>query len=75
MNVEVPIEYAEVPFAWYNQEVEMQLSQWSDFSDTFWVPFEPTRTWTWQTDRERKLYVRFRDRLGRVSEPVLITPH
>jgi murein DD-endopeptidase MepM/ murein hydrolase activator NlpD len=73
-NIDVPIEYAEVPLAWYNQEVEMQLSQWSDFSDAFWVPFEPQRTWTWQGERERKLYVRFRDRQGRVSDPVLITP-
>jgi hypothetical protein len=52
----------------------MQVSQWSDFSDAFWVPFEPEQTWTWQAERERKLYVRFRDRLGRVSEPVLVTP-
>jgi len=74
VNVDVPIEYAEVPFAWYNQEIEMQVSQQSDFSDTFWVPFEPERTWTWQAEHERKLYVRFRDRLGRVSEPVLVTP-
>jgi hypothetical protein len=74
VNVNVPIEYAEVPWAWYNQEIEMQVSQWSDFSDAFWVPFEPEQTWTWQAERERKLYVRFRDRLGRVSEPVLVTP-
>lgn len=72
-NIEVPAEYQQVPAAWYGQEIEMQLSQLSDFSDAFWMPYTVEQKWAWQSEREKKLYVRFRDRQGRVSEPILVT--
>jgi hypothetical protein len=72
-HVEVPDEYKQVPAAWFGQEIEMQVSQRSDFSDRFWEPFAPEHVWSWQDDRPRKLYVRFRDRQGRVSDPILLT--
>jgi hypothetical protein len=74
-NVAVPAEYQQVPTAWYGQEIEMQLSQLNDFSDVFWQPYTVQHTWTWQPEQPHKLYVRFRDRQGRVSAPVVVVPH
>jgi hypothetical protein len=59
---------------WLSEHVEMQLSNREDFRDAVWEPFVDVRVWNWPPDKERKVYVRFRDEHGRISRPLLLGP-
>jgi hypothetical protein len=59
---------------WLTENVELQLSTHADFRDGVWEPFSDIRVWNWQPGAKREVYVRFRDKRGRMSTPQHIGP-
>jgi len=55
------------------EQIEQQISTHADFRNSPWEPFSDVRVWNWRLGERREVYIRFRDKRGRISTPQLIT--
>jgi murein DD-endopeptidase MepM/ murein hydrolase activator NlpD len=57
-----------------HEGVELQIAARPDFASATWQPLPQRLPWTWPADTARVAWVRFRDRDGLTSAPLLVGP-
>ncbi len=55
-----------------HEPIEMQFSAAPDDADAPWLPLVPELYWRWDETEQRRLFIRFRDSAGQISEPLAI---